>query len=47
MACFIVPGGEAIITTVVQKIVEKREKKAGVEQTGNIGIKWSRKIGLA
>ena len=45
MACFIVPGGEAVVTTVVQKIVERREKKAGVEQTGNIGIKWSRRLG--
>jgi len=44
MACFIVPAGEAIVTTVVQKIVEKREKKAGGEKTGNIGLTWSRRL---
>jgi len=27
MACFLVPAGEAIVTTVVQKVVEKREGK--------------------
>lgn len=30
MACFIVPGTEAVVTTIVTKIVEKREKKAEV-----------------
>ena len=39
MACFLVPAGEAIITTVVQKVVEKREKK-----TVNISPKWSRRL---
>jgi fatty acid desaturase len=39
MACFVVPMGEAIITTVVQKVVEKREKK-----TVNISPKWSRRL---
>ncbi len=29
MACFLVPAGEAIVTTVVQKVVEKREKGVG------------------
>lgn len=28
MACFIVPGTEAIVTTVATKIIENREKKA-------------------
>ena len=27
MACFIVPGTEAIVTTAITKIVEKKEKK--------------------
>jgi putative exporter of polyketide antibiotics len=31
--------GEAIVTTVIQKVVEKRENK-----TVNIGIKWSRRL---
>jgi len=39
MACFIVPMGEAIITTVVQKVIEKKEKK-----TVNICPKWSRRL---
>jgi hypothetical protein len=39
MACFLVPAGEAVITTVIQKVVEKREKK-----TVNISPKWSRRL---
>lgn len=39
MACFLVPAGEAVITTVIQKIVEKREKR-----TVNISPKWSRRL---
>jgi hypothetical protein len=44
MACFLVPVGEAIVTTVVQKVAEKKEKKAGSEKTENTGIKWSRRL---
>jgi hypothetical protein len=44
MACFVVPVGEAIVTTVVQKVIEKREKKSGVK-AGSMGIKWSRRLG--
>jgi hypothetical protein len=40
MACFIVPAGEAVITTVVQKVMEKRGKKFG-----GISIKWSQRLG--
>jgi hypothetical protein len=39
MACFVIPAGEAIITTVVQKVIEKKEKK-----TGNISVKWSQRL---
>jgi hypothetical protein len=39
MACFLVPAGEAIVTTVVQKVVEKKEQKSG-----NISIKWSKRL---
>jgi hypothetical protein len=45
MACFLVPMGEAIVTTVVQKAVAGREKKAKTEQTAHTGISWSRKLG--
>lgn len=53
MACFLVPVGEAVVTTVVQKVVEKREKKA-VERgekkvsgggTASIGVRWSQRLG--
>jgi hypothetical protein len=45
MACFLVPVGEAIVTTVVQKVVEGREKKTGEAKTNSTGIKWSRRLG--
>lgn len=45
MACFLVPAGEAVVTTVAQKVMEKREKKAGGERTGSTGLKWSRRLG--
>jgi len=35
MACFLVPMGEAIVTTVVQKVVENRERKIGGERVNN------------
>jgi hypothetical protein len=44
MACFLVPAGEAIVTTVVQKVMEKREKKPGGERTEKIGLKWSQRL---
>ncbi|MGQ9546682.1 MAG: hypothetical protein ACUVTR_05955 [Dehalococcoidia bacterium] len=39
MACFLVPMGEAIVTTVVQKVEEKKEKKSNKEN------KWSQRLG--
>ena len=45
MACFLVPAGEAIVTTVVRKVIEKKEKKVGGERTGNTGIKWNQRLG--
>jgi hypothetical protein len=45
MACFLVPAGEAIVTTVVQKVVENREKKVGGERGEKTGLNWSRKLG--
>ena len=44
MACFLVPAGVAIGTSVAQKVVEKREKKAGGERTKIIGLKWSQRL---
>ena len=44
MACFLVPMGEAIVTTVVQKVVENKEKKVGEEGTRNTGLNWSRRL---
>lgn len=44
MACFLVPVGEAIVTTVVQKVAEKREKKTGAEKTEHTGLTWSRRL---
>jgi polyferredoxin len=39
MACFLVPAGEAIVTTVIQKVVEKREKKSS-----GIDVKWGKRL---
>ena len=44
MACFLVPMGEAIVTTVMQKVVENREKKVGGKGTDNARLKWSHKL---
>ena len=44
MACFLVPMGEAIVTTVVQKAVENKEKKLGKERTAKARLSWSQKL---
>lgn len=44
MACFLVPMGEAIATTVVQKAVESNEKKSGAAKANTGRILWSRKL---
>ncbi len=46
MACFVVPMGEAIITTIVQKVVKKREKKTAGKKVEKNGFTWSQKLGL-
>jgi len=43
MACFLVPAGEAIVTTIAQKVAEKKEKKDDGEQKAT-GMKWSRRL---
>jgi hypothetical protein len=45
MACFLVPVGEAVVVTVVQKLVEKREKKSGGDKAVATGLKWSQRLG--
>ncbi|MFA5066337.1 MAG: hypothetical protein WC566_12860 [Dehalococcoidia bacterium] len=45
MACFLVPAGEAIVTTVIQKVVENNEKKSGAANTRESGGKWSQRLG--
>lgn len=44
MACFLVPAGEAIVTTVAQKVMESREKKEGKESTSVGTPKWSHRL---
>lgn len=47
MACFIVPATEAIVTTIVQKVMEKKEKETGktdVQQENGSRIPFSRKL---
>lgn len=44
MACFLVPMGQAIVTTVVKKVVEKNEKEAGVKEASQTRVSWSRKL---
>ncbi len=44
MACFLVPVGEAIVSTVIQKVVQKKEQKSGIEKAGHTGLTWSRRL---
>jgi len=44
MACFLVPMGEAIVTTIIQKTAAKREKKSNQRKTAKTGLSWSRKL---
>ena len=44
MACLLIPMGEAIVTTVVQKVVEHREKKDGSGKAANAGLKWGHRL---
>ena len=41
MACFLVPTAEAIVTTVVQKVVKKKEKKA----PNSLSVRFADKLG--
>ena len=48
MACFVVPAAEAIVTTVVQKVMEKKEKETGKKEArqeeNDSRIPFSRKL---
>jgi hypothetical protein len=44
MACFTVPLAEAIVTTIVQKVVETNEKKTGAAKI-DTGLRWSQRLG--
>lgn len=51
MACFVVPAAEAIVTTVIAKVLEKKEKETGKEKIQMDGdtetvsrISFSRKL---
>ena len=41
MACFLVPTAEAIVTTVVQKVVKKKEKK----DPDSLSVRFADKLG--
>lgn len=43
MACFTVPAGEAVVTTIVKKVIDKKEIKEGTAAPKN-GIPFSRKL---
>jgi hypothetical protein len=44
MACFTVSVAEAIVTTIVQKSLVKREKKTGAVKISKSGVTWSRRL---
>lgn len=44
MACFVVPAGEAIVTTIIQAVVKNKEKKDEVENVKKAGLTWSKKL---
>ncbi len=43
MACFLVPMGEAIVVSTLQKVIEKREEKASKARIEK-GLKWSQRL---
>ncbi len=44
MACFLVPMGEAVVTTIIQKVIENKEKKTSEESIVKNGVTWSRRL---
>jgi hypothetical protein len=46
MACFLVPAGEAVVTTVVQRVVRRREEGAaeGGNKPTSTSSRWSQRL---
>ncbi len=44
MACFFAPMAEAVVTTVIMKHIEKKEKKSDNKEASQTSIPWSRKL---
>ncbi len=44
MACFLAPAGVAIATTVIQKVVKKREKNGAGEHGKNTTGRWTQRL---
>lgn len=44
MACILAPAGVAIVTTVVQMLVKKKEGKLTGERAEFVGGKWTRRL---
>jgi hypothetical protein len=45
MACFLAPMGEAIVMTVVQKVVKKKARKTGRVGSESTDSPWVRRLG--
>ena len=45
MACFLAPMSEAIVMTIVQKVVENEAKKMGRSGSENTRSTWTRRLG--
>jgi hypothetical protein len=49
MACFVAPATVAIVTTVVRKVVQKKEGASAVRQAGGrmvtVSSKWTQRLG--
>lgn len=45
MACFLAPMTEAIVTTVVQKVVKDKVKKTAGDAANGSGSPWVRRLG--
>ncbi len=44
MACFIVPATEAIVTTIVTKVIRKKEEKQNVTAKNSMALRFSDKM---
>jgi hypothetical protein len=44
MACFLAPAGVAVVTTIVQKIVKRKETAAAGERTEKATGKWTQRL---